>query len=95
MTTTFSNWKKQTNSFTITGNVMDTASTDTFQRNVHDPTLYSGTVFAEMLQTRGININHVIKGPLSSGAMKVTEHRSKPVNHALTEFMKRSENLTA
>jgi len=88
-------WKKQTNSFTITGNVMDTASTDTFQRNVHDPTLYSGTVFAEMLQTRGININHVIKAPLSPGAIKVTEHRSKPVNHALTEFMKRSENLTA
>ena len=88
-------WKKQTNSFTITGNVMDTASTDTFQRNVHDPTLYSGTVFAEMLQTRGININHVIKGPLSKGAIKVTEHKSKPVNYALTEFMKRSENLTA
>ena len=88
-------WKKQTNSFTITGNVMDTASTDTFQRNVHDPTLYSGTVFAEMLQTRGININHVIKAPLSPGAIKLAEHRSRPVNHALTEFMKRSENLTA
>ena len=88
-------WKKQTNSFTITGNVMDTASTDTFQRNVHDPTLYSGTVFSEMLQTRGININHVIKAPLSPGAIKLAEHRSRPVNHALTEFMKRSENLTA
>ena len=88
-------WKKQTNSFTITGNVMDTASTDTFQRNVHDPTLYSGTVFAEMLQNRGININHVIKAPLSPGAIKLAEHRSRPVNHALTEFMKRSENLTA
>ena len=88
-------WKKQTNSFTITGNVMDTASTDTFQRNVHDPTLYSGTVFAEMLQTRGINIKHVIKAPLSPGAIKLAEHKSRPVNHALTEFMKRSENLTA
>ena len=88
-------WKKQTNSFTITGNVMDTASTDTFQRNVHDPTMYSGTVFAEMLQTRGINIKHVIKAPLSPGAIKLAEHKSRPVNHALTEFMKRSENLTA
>jgi D-alanyl-D-alanine carboxypeptidase/D-alanyl-D-alanine-endopeptidase (penicillin-binding protein 4) len=88
-------WKKLANSFTITGNVMDTASTDTFQRNVHDPTLYSGTVFAEMLQSRGLNIKHVIKGTLPAGAMKVTEHSSKPVNHALTEFMKRSENLTA
>jgi D-alanyl-D-alanine carboxypeptidase/D-alanyl-D-alanine-endopeptidase (penicillin-binding protein 4) len=88
-------WKKLTNSFTITGNVLDTASTDTFQRNVHDPTLYSGTVFAEMLQSRGINIKHIIKGTLPAGTMKVAEHRSKPVQHALTEFMKRSENLTA
>ena len=88
-------WKKLNNSFAITGNVLDTASTDTFQRNVHDPTMYSGTVFAEMLQSRGINIEHVIKGILPAGTMKVAEHRSKPVQHALTEFMKRSENLTA
>ena len=87
-------WKKQTNSFIITGNVMDTSSTDTFQRNIHDPTLYSGTVFAEMLQAMGININYVVKGSLPSGTMKITEHRSKPVNYALTEFMKKSENLT-
>jgi D-alanyl-D-alanine carboxypeptidase len=88
-------WKKLNNNFAITGNVLDTASTDTFQRNVHDPTMYSGTVFAEMLQSRGINIKHIIKGTLPAGTMKVAEHRSKPVQHALTEFMKRSENLTA
>jgi len=88
-------WGNQNNNFIISGNIMDTSSVDTMQRNIHDPSLFVGTVFAEMLVSKGLNIKHIIKGSVPNNAMKITEHESKPIVHSLNGLMKRSENLTA
>jgi PBP4 family serine-type D-alanyl-D-alanine carboxypeptidase len=88
-------WGNQKNNFIISGNIMDTSSVDTMQRNIHDPSLFVGTVFAEMLVSKGLNIKHIIKGSVPNDAMKITEHESKPIVHSLNGLMKRSENLTA
>ena len=45
-------WKNKNNSFMITGSVMDTTSSDTILRNVHDPTLFTGYLFKEMLEKK-------------------------------------------
>ena len=52
-------WAGRTNLFTISGNIQDTASTDTFQRNLYDPVLFSGTVFKNQLQHYGVNVKHL------------------------------------
>ena len=88
-------WENQKNNFTISGNIMDTSSVDTLQRNIHDPSLFAGTVFKEMLVSKGLNIKKIIKGPVPKNAMKIIEHKSKPIVHSLNGLMKRSENLTA
>lgn len=88
-------WENQTNDFIISGNMIDTASLDTLQRNVHDPSLYAGTIFAEMLQYKGLNIKHILKGTVPNGAIKILDYESKPIIHSLDGLMKRSENLTA
>ena len=38
----------------ITGSVLDTTSSDTILRNVHDPTLFTGYLFKEMLEKKGL-----------------------------------------
>ena len=88
-------WESQTNNFIVSGNVMDTSSIDTLQRNIHDPSLFTGTVFSEMLINKGLDIKHVVKGIVPNNATKITEHESKPIFHSLNGLMKKSENLTA
>ena len=72
---------------------MDTSSVDTLQRNIHDPSLFAGTVFKEMLVSKGLNIKKIIKGSVPKNAMKIIEHKSKPIVHSLNGLMKRSENI--
>ncbi|MDP6133428.1 MAG: D-alanyl-D-alanine carboxypeptidase, partial [Candidatus Marinimicrobia bacterium] len=43
-------WRNQTNQFSIIGNIMDTTSTDTIYRNIHNPSYFVGTLFKEALQ---------------------------------------------
>ena len=88
-------WENQTNNFIISGNIMDTSSIDTLQRNIHDPSLFAGTVFSEMLINKGLDIKHIVKGTVPNNATKITEHESKPIFHSLNGLMKKSENLTA
>ena len=51
-------WEGKTNVFTISGNILDTTSTDTIYRNIHDPTKYTGYLFKKMLANYGINIKN-------------------------------------
>jgi len=88
-------WENQTNNFLISGNIMDTATVDTLQRNIHNPTLYAGTIFAEMLQNKGLNIKHIVQGSVPNNAIKITEHVSESIMYSLNGLMKDSENLTA
>ncbi len=88
-------WMSQTNNFSILGNLMDTTSIDTFYRNVDDPTLFTGNVFAEMLQSRGMNISNIGKGSLPKKAELIATHQSESLINSLENLMVESDNLTA
>ncbi|MEA1882823.1 MAG: D-alanyl-D-alanine carboxypeptidase/D-alanyl-D-alanine-endopeptidase [Candidatus Marinimicrobia bacterium] len=88
-------WKGQTNEFSISGFLLDTTSTDTFYRNVDDPTLFTGTVFQEMLQSKGMSIPIMEKGILPEGAELIATHRSESMINSLENLMGESDNLTA
>ena len=88
-------WKNQSNQFSISGFLMDTSSTDTIYRNVNDPTLFTGTVFNEMLNTKGLNIQNIKKGTLSKTADIIAKHTSESIIHSLGNLMVESDNLTA
>jgi len=57
-------WLQETNDFLITGNLMDTTSMDTLYRNIEDPTLFTGTVFREMLEAHNVHVGSMKKGNL-------------------------------
>ena len=88
-------WENQTNNFLISGNIMDTTTIDTLQRNIHNPSLYAGTIFADMLQNNGLNIKQIVQGSVPNNAIKITEHVSETIMYSLNSLMKDSENLTA
>jgi len=88
-------WKSRTNEFLISGNLMDTTSIDTFYRNVDDPTLFTGTVFQEMLQSKGINIPRVDKGVLNKNSTLIGTHHSESLIASIKNLMVESDNLTA
>ena len=43
------NWSGRTNLFTISGEILETAKTDTFYRNIHDAASFSGSIFSKLL----------------------------------------------
>ncbi|MBT3478254.1 MAG: D-alanyl-D-alanine carboxypeptidase/D-alanyl-D-alanine-endopeptidase [Candidatus Marinimicrobia bacterium] len=88
-------WKNQSNHFSISGFLMDTTSTDTIYRNVDDPTLFTGTVFNEMLNAKGMKIHNIEKGIRPDKAELVTTHQSEPIINSLENLMVESDNLTA
>ena len=55
-------WQNGNNIFTISGNIMDTTSTDTLYRNVEDPTRFTGGLFKEMLESKGLIIQSLETG---------------------------------
>ncbi|MBC8346437.1 MAG: D-alanyl-D-alanine carboxypeptidase/D-alanyl-D-alanine-endopeptidase [Candidatus Marinimicrobia bacterium] len=88
-------WRNQVNQFTIVGNIMDTTSTDTIYRNIHNPSYYVGTLFKESLQRNGIIINQITRGNRPSNAKWIGHHESESLIHSLQNLMVESDNLTA
>lgn len=88
-------WLQETNDFLITGNLMDTTSMDTLYRNIEDPTLFTGTVFREMLEAHNVYVGSMKKGNLPEDFRVVVSHRSSPLLESVTNLMKKSDNLTA
>ena len=88
-------WKDKTNVFSISGNILDTTSTDTIYRNIHNPTDYTGNLFKKMLINYGINIAEIQKDIKSNSSEKIAEHKSKSLPHTLKNLMVESDNLTA
>ena len=88
-------WKNKNNNFLITGSIMDTTSSDTIIRNVHDPTLFTGYLFKEMLQKKGLPISALEKGNRSSSSLKIASHRSSSLISIVENLMVESDNLTA
>ena len=88
-------WQNGTNTFMISGNILDTTSIDTIYRNIHDPTYYTGNLFMEALIRKGIDIKSIIKGKNKSTAKRIGVHQSKNIKHTLKNLMVESDNLTA
>ena len=88
-------WKDKTNVFSISGNILDTTSTDTIYRNIHNPTAYTGNLFKKMLINYGINITEIQKDIKPYSSEKIAEHKSKSLPHTLKNLMVESDNLTA
>ncbi|SVB05756.1 uncharacterized protein METZ01_LOCUS158610 [marine metagenome] len=89
------NWVERTNFFTISGEVLDTASTDTVQRNVFDPVLFSGTVFKEQLKNYGVDVNYIAAGTGIADASPIAIHTSDSLLYSAHNLMQESDNLTA
>ena len=88
-------WSGRTNLFTISGEIQDTASTDTFQRNIYDPVLFSGTVFKNQLQHYGVNVKHLAARDGTQNASLICVHTSDSLLLSAQNLMHESDNLTA
>jgi len=88
-------WAGRTNMFLISGEVLNSASTDTFQRNIFDPVLFSGTVFKEQLRKYGVNVKNIVEGTGSSDASTIAIHTSDSLLYSAHNLMHESDNLTS
>ncbi|MBT3738103.1 MAG: D-alanyl-D-alanine carboxypeptidase/D-alanyl-D-alanine-endopeptidase [Candidatus Marinimicrobia bacterium] len=88
-------WKNNTNSFTVSGNILSISDNDTLFRNIHDPTQFTGHLFQQMLFEKGKKINSINKGPVTENAKLITSHKSKKLIPIIENLMVKSDNLTA
>ena len=88
-------WAGRTNHFTISGEILDTAATDTFYRNIYDPALFAGTVFRELLETHGTMIKNIHNGNRSGDLNTIALHQSDSLIYSAFNLMNESDNLTA
>jgi len=88
-------WAGRTNMFLISGEVLNSASTDTFQRNIFDPVLFSGTVFKEQLRKYGVDVKNIVEGTGSSDASTIAIHTSDSLLYSAHNLMHESDNLTS
>lgn len=88
-------WFHETNNFLISGNLLVTSPVDTFYRNIEDPTLFAGTVFREMLEAHKVRVGIIKKGSLPDNSKLLTSHKSAPLLEAVTNLLKKSDNLSA
>ena len=88
-------WVERTNHFLITGEIFYSDSSDTLQRNIHDPTLFTGTLFKESLAKYGVQVGHLEKGTKINELETIAIHNSAPLLASATNLMNESDNLTA
>ena len=88
-------WLGQTNVFIISGNVSDTASVDTFQRNIFDPGLFTATVFKEQLENKGVSVKTILKTKKGSSGSLIAKHKSDSLLFSVKNMMYESYNLAA
>jgi len=89
------NWAGRTNRFTITGEKMVYVSPDTLIRNIVNPPRFTGTVFKEMLEEKGVIIHHLAIGSKTKSSIKVASHVSDSLFYSTKNLMNESDNLTA
>ena len=88
-------WVERTNHFTVSGEILDTASTDTFYRNINDPALFAGTVFKELLKNHDTKVKNIRDWNMSGEPDTIATHLSNPLIHSALNLMNESDNLTA
>ena len=88
-------WKNQTNTFTITGNKVQSFKTDTLQRNVENPAYFTAAVLAKMLEEYKVPVNYIKTGKKPESAIPLFSNFSRPLLDLNKEMMFESHNLSA
>jgi len=88
-------WAGRTNLFTITGEILDTAKTDTFYRNLHDAASFSGIIFSELLEEHGTTVKNILPGKGFINLDTLAVHISDSLLSSAYNLMHESDNLTA
>ena len=88
-------WVGRTNHFLMTGEIAISDSSDTLQRNIHDPTLFTGTLFKESLGKYGVQVDQIKIGTKNDELETIAIHNSDPLLSSATNLMNESDNLTA
>jgi D-alanyl-D-alanine carboxypeptidase/D-alanyl-D-alanine-endopeptidase (penicillin-binding protein 4) len=88
-------WWGKNNIFDIEGEIFYTEGEDVYFRNVENPALYTGTVFAELLSKYGTEVKTVvIEGEKSENMIPLYTYYSEPLASSVTNFLKTSDNLS-
>ena len=88
-------WAERTNSFTLSGEILDTSSIDTLVRNIYHPPLFAGNVLKEMLAEKGTSIKIVSIGNVTENGKLLVSHKSDSLLQSALNLMTESDNLTA
>jgi len=89
------NWSGRTNLFTISGEILDTAKTDTFYRNIHDAASFTGIIFSELLEEHGTTVKNILPGKGFINLDTLVVHISDSLLLTAHNLMHESDNLTA
>jgi len=88
-------WAGRSNSFTLSGEILDTSSIDTLIRNIYHPPLFAGNVLKEMLAKKGTRIKIVSIGNVTENSKLLVSHKSDSLLQSALNLMTESDNLTA
>jgi serine-type D-Ala-D-Ala carboxypeptidase/endopeptidase (penicillin-binding protein 4) len=86
-------WRDRSNTISVTGTIRNGGRPSTERLSVWKPELYAGTVFAERLQSYGIQIEGVRIDTLSATAREVARFQHT-LDTVVTFFNKESDNLS-
>ena len=89
-------WVSNKNIFTITGEILDTTGSDTLYRNIYDPSLFTATIFKELLEDNGSRVKYLSKKPQDLKRYNtIASHLSDSLLISASNLMNESDNLTA
>ena len=89
-------WVSNKNIFTITGEILDTTGSDTLYRNIYDPSLFTATIFKELLENNGSRVKYLSKKPQDLKRYNtIASHLSDSLLISASNLMNESDNLTA
>ena len=88
-------WSARKNDFSVNGEIFYKKEIDTLRRNIHDPTMFTGVLFKEMLEKYGLKVNYVMKKEVNSKVDTLAMHKSLPLIESASNLMNESDNLTA
>ena len=89
-------WVSNRNNFSVTGEILNTTKKDTLFRNIYDPTLFTGTIFKELLKKHGTKVKLLsLKHQDLADYKEIANHKSDSLIVSAKNLMRLSDNLTA
>ena len=89
------NWVDRSNDYLITGEILKWSGKDTVKKNIEKPNLFFGTIFKELLESRGLTVNELFIGNTIGPKDTILVHRSRPLYDQLEDMMHNSKNMTS